>query len=367
MLRSAIVSTLVLAACAAAQQQEKQTQHHRVRVERVVGGLENPWSVAFLPGGDLLITEKRGTLRLVRNGQLVAEPIQGVPEVRASGQGGLLDVVLHPEYTTNKWVYLSYSKPGPRGATTAVVRGTFDGSRLSDVKEIIEAKAWANGGAHFGSRLAFDPQGFLYITIGERGSRNNAQDNSDHTGNVLRLHDDGRVPRDNPFVGQANVQPEIFTFGNRNPQGLAVHPVTGALYATEHGPRGGDELNRLLPGRNYGWPVTTYGIDYSGAIISELKTKEGIEDALHYWVPSIGTSGLAIYNGDRFPRWKGDFFAGGLVGEKLVRLRFNGTRKVEVEDILDGVGRVRDVRAGPDGYIYVLLDQGSLLRLRPAE
>jgi glucose/arabinose dehydrogenase len=344
------------------------SDEHSFRVDTVVTGLEHPWGMAFLPNGDLLVTERPGRLRRVRAGQLDPQPIAGVPDVFASGQGGLLDVALHPAFATNQLVYLSYSKPGPAGATTAVMRGRLDGNRLVAVQEIIEAKAWQQGGAHFGSRLAFDRDGFLYITIGERGQKRLAQDLTDHTGTTLRLHDDGRVPRDNPFVGRPNVQPEIFTYGNRSPQGLTVHPITDELWQTEHGPRGGDELNLLRSGANYGWPVITYGIDYDGKKISDIQEKEGMEQPLHYWKPSIGTAGIAIYNGDKFPRWRGDVFVGGMVGEQLARLRFNGTTRVAREVLLEGYARIRDVRSAPDGYLYLLIDQDDapIVRLVPA-
>jgi glucose/arabinose dehydrogenase len=344
------------------------SDEHSFRVDTVVTGLEHPWGMAFLPNGDLLVTERSGRLRVVRAGRLDPQPIAGVPNVFASGQGGLLDVALHPAFATNQLVYLSYSKPGPAGATTAVVRGRLDGNRLVAVQEIIEAKAWQQGGAHFGSRLAFDRDGFLYITIGERGQKQLAQDLTDHTGTTLRLHDDGRVPRDNPFVGRPNVQPEIFTYGNRSPQGLTVHPITDELWQTEHGPRGGDELNLLRSGANYGWPVITYGIDYDGKKISDIQEKEGMEQPLHYWKPSIGTAGIAIYNGDKFPRWRGDVFVGGMVGEQLARLRFNGTTRVAREVLLEGYARIRDVRSAPDGYLYLLIDQDDapIVRLVPA-
>jgi glucose/arabinose dehydrogenase len=367
---TAAALALACASTGTAQSPVQRSELHSFRIDTVVTGLEHPWSVAFLPNGDLLVTERAGRLRMIRGGKLLPEPVAGVPEVFAVGQGGLLDVVLHPGFASNRLVYLSYSKPGPRRrSTTAVLRGRLDGHRLADVQEIIEAKAWLRSSAHFGSRLVFDRNGFLFISIGERGEMKLAQDRSDHTGSILRLHDDGRVPRDNPFVGQRRVQPEIYAYGIRSPQGLAIHPATGVLWETEHGPQGGDELNIIKPGANYGWPVVTYGIDYDGSRISKLQRKEGIEDPLKYWVPSIGTSGLAVYNGDKFPRWRGDLFAGGLTGEQLVRLRFDGTRKVADEVVLSRRGRIRDVRSAPDGYLYVLIDapRAPLLRLVPAQ
>ena len=368
---SAAVGAVLAIGCAAQALpgQTQSSQHHDFRAVNVVEGLEHPWGMAFLPGGDILITERPGRLRIVRDGVLDPEPISGVPEVHARGQGGLLDVALHPDFANNRLVYLSYSKPGPdRTATTAVIRGRLEGNALTGIEEIIEAKAWRNAGQHFGARFAFDREGFLYVTIGERGEMQAAQDLTNHQGTTLRLHDDGRVPADNPFVGRSDALPEIFTYGNRSPQGLTVHPVTGELWETEHGPRGGDEINVLRAGANYGWPVITYGINYNGRPISDIQEKEGMEQPLHYWVPSIATSGIAIYNGDRFPNWRGDVFVGGLAGKHLARVRFDADkRKVEDEKLLEEFGRIRDVRAAPDGYIYLLIDAPSapLVRLEP--
>ncbi|MBT8336535.1 MAG: PQQ-dependent sugar dehydrogenase [Gemmatimonadetes bacterium] len=336
--------------------------YHDYRVETVADGLENPWGMAFLPGGDLLITERPGRLRIVRDGQLLADPVAGVPEVLAEGQGGLLDVVTHPDFATNRMLYLSYSKPVGDGATTAVIRGRFEGDRLSQVEELFEARSRGNG--HYGSRIVFDDAGYMFVTIGDRQAppRGNlaahpAQDLSNHHGVVVRLHDDGRVPEDNPFVGQEGALPEIWSYGHRNPQGMAIHPGTGALWATEHGPQGGDELNLIQSGLNYGWPVVGYGVNYrSGTAIHEATQAEGMESPLHVWVPSIGTSGLAFYTGDRFPEWRGNAFAGGLSGAQIARLTFDGDQVVAEETLLLGVGRVRDVRQGPDGLLYVALD-----------
>jgi glucose/arabinose dehydrogenase len=337
-------------------------------VVTVAEGLEHPWGLAFLPGGDLLVTERPGRLRVIRGGVLDPAPVAGVPEVWANGQGGLLDVALHPGFAKNRLVYLSYSKPGPKGATTAVIRGTFDGKRLTGVEEILEADAWTGNRVHFGSRLLFDGAGYLYISIGDRGVMQEAQNLANHQGTILRLHDDGRVPADNPFVGRQGARPEIWAYGIRSPQGIAFHPATGALWEVEHGPRGGDEINLILPGRNYGWPVITYGINYNGTPITEITEKEGLEQPLHYWVPSIATSGLAIYDGDAFPGWRGDVFVGGLVGVQLARVSFEGTRSVSEETLLTELkARIRDVRSGPDGYLYLLVDARSapVLRLEP--
>lgn len=369
-----LLAVLVLAAAVPADlpaQVVHRSADHSFRVDTVVTGLEHPWGLAFLPGGDLLVTERSGRLRLVREGRLQPRPIAGLPEIWVRGQGGLLDVAVHPQFRRNLLVYLSYSKPGPNGATTAVVRGRFDGSRLNDVEEIFEAKAWrSNSHVHFGSRLAFDREGYLFITVGDRGQMQAAQDPTNHQGTHLRLHDDGRVPRDNPFVGRSGFLPEIYAYGNRNPQGLAIHPQTGQPWSVEHGARGGDEVNVILPGRNYGWPVITHGVNYNGTPITDITEKEGLEQPLHYWVPSIATSGMAFYTGNRFPKWQGDVFVGGLAGEQLAHLRFDGTRRTFAEVLLEKrVGRIRDVRSGPDGYLYLLIDAPSapLLRLVPAD
>lgn len=344
------------------------SERHTFRVVTVTEGLEFPWGIAFLPGGDILVTERPGRLRLISGGKLDPEPVAGVPEVWASGQGGLLDVALHPDFARNRLVYLSYSKPGPRGATTAVVRGSFDGKRLTGVEEIFEAEAWTRNRVHFGSRLLFDGQGHLFISIGDRGVMQAAQDLSNHQGTIVRLHDDGRVPADNPFVGKEGARPEIWAYGIRSPQGITFHPETGALWETEHGPRGGDEINLILPGRNYGWPVITYGINYNGRPITDITEQDGMEQPLHYWVPSIATSGIAIYNGKAFPGWRGSVFVGGLAGTRLARVSFQGTRAVSEETLLTELRhRIRDVRVGPDGFLYLLVDAGEapVLRLEP--
>lgn len=338
------------------------------RVVTLVEGLEHPWGMAFLPEGEILVTERPGRLRIIRNGALVPEPITGVPAVRARGQGGLLDVALHPEFERNRLVYLSFSKPGERGATTAVVRGRLEDDRLTRVEEVLEADAWSDAAVHFGSRLAFDREGYLYVSIGDRGTMRNAQDLSSHAGSILRIHDDGRVPQDNPFVGRGNALPEIWAYGIRNAQGLAFHPSSGQLWETEHGPRGGDEINLIERGANYGWPEITYGINYNGERITDRREREGMKQPLHYWDPSIGTSGLAIYEGDRFPAWRGSLFVGALAAQRLARVDFEATNPAGEEPLLAELAqRIRDVRVGPDGYLYVLVDAADapLLRVEP--
>jgi aldose sugar dehydrogenase len=359
---------LLLGACASSGPVTAQEGTHQVEVQRVVEGLEHPWGMAFLPDGAILVTERPGRLRLVRDGVLQPAPIDGVPTVRAQGQGGLLDVALHPRFSENRLVYLSYSKAGDAGATTAVARGRLDGNRLMEVEDILVADAWGTGGQHFGSRLAFDGRGYLYVTIGDRGQMRRAQDSTDHAGTTLRLHDDGRVPSDNPFVGREG-RDEVYTYGNRNAQGMVVHPATGAVWQNEHGPRGGDEINLILAGRNYGWPLATGGVGYDGTPIAEREHGNGMEPPVVEWTPSIAPSGMTHYDGDVFPRWRGDFFVGALAGQHLRRVRIAEGRAVEQESLLGDLGiRIRDVRSGPDGFIYLLVDasQAPLLRLVPA-
>jgi aldose sugar dehydrogenase len=335
----------------------------------VVSGLEHPWGMAFLPDESILVTERSGRLRIVQGGQLDPEPIAGVPPVYASGQGGLLDVALHPEFESNRLIYLSYAAPLDRGAHTNVARARLGERALEDLEVIFRARPPASGGRHFGSRLAFDREGYLYVTVGERGDPDRAQDPADHAGSVLRLHDDGQVPEDNPLVDGGGA-PEIFSYGHRNAQGLAIHPETGIPWLHEHGARGGDEVNIVRPGVNYGWPVITHGIDYSGAPIGEGTHKEGMAQPIYYWVPSIAPSGMAFYDGEAFPEWRGDLFVGALRSELLARLELDGEQVVAEERLLEGaIGRIRDVEVGPDGFLYLLTDEtdGGLYRLEPAD
>ncbi len=335
----------------------------------VTDGLEYPWGMAFLPDGRILVTERPGRLRLVVEGNLDPVPISGLPEIAATGQGGLLDVALHPEYTDNGWIYLSYAASGPGGVGTEVMRAKLDDHRLVNQQQLFRVSPKSRGGRHFGSRLVFDNKGYLFITVGERGDRQRAQDLGDTAGSVIRLHDDGRIPADNPFVHKLGARPEIYSYGHRNPQGAALHPVTGVLWIHEHGPQGGDELNIISAGANYGWPVITFGKEYgTGWDIGEGTHKEGMVQPTHYWVPSIAPSGMAFYTGDRFPAWRGNLFVGALKFQLLVRLELRGDRVVKEQRYLRGrIGRIRDVRNGPDGYIYLLTDDsdGRLVRLEP--
>jgi glucose/arabinose dehydrogenase len=347
------------------------TEEYRITVTPVVTGLSHPWSLAFLPNGDILVTERAGRLRLIRGGALQEQPIAGVPAVREGSQEGLLEIALHPRFAENGLLYLTYSKPGPM-TTVALTRARFDGSSLSDVSEIFVADARSDDEGNMGSRLAFLADETLLMTTGERHQKTPSQDPSNHAGKILRLRDDGNFPQDNPFVGRTGFKPEIYTLGNRNPHGLVVHPETGAILANEHGPRGGDELNQILPGRNYGWPLVTYGVNYDGTVITDQRSRTGMEAPLHYWVPSIAPSGLAVYTGSRFPKWRDNLFLGAMadrsVGRQLYRIDLK-TQPIHQESMLSQLGkRIRDVRQGPDGLLYVLTDakNGSLLRLEPA-
>ena len=355
------------------------TSDYPIRVVEVAGGLASPWSIAFLPNGDMLVTERAGRLRILRDGVLDPEPIAGVPEVRITLLGGLLDVLLHPEFATNRTLYLSYAKGRSEDdrATTALARARFDGGEaLTDVEEIFVAENWSTSPTNFGGRMVFGRDGHLYLTIGERQEQERAQDGMLHGGKVLRLTEDGGVPADNPFVGKPGFLPEIYSYGHRSPQGLAVHPETGAIWENEHGPLGGDEINIVLPGRNYGWPLVTYGKDYDGSTVSELTSRPDLEPPLMYWVPSIAISGLTFYTGDRFPEWKGNAFVGAMMAGRIrwtghiQRLTFENGAPIQREPVLVEIRqRIRDVRAGPDGLLYVLTDQnpGVLLRIEPAE
>lgn len=346
-----------------------QTEAASFRVTEVAGGLSHPWGLAFLPDGRMLVTERGGRLRLIEEGRLAPDPVGGVPEVYASGQGGLLDVAADPAFAENGLVYLSYADSNDAGTATRVMRARLDGGRLVEAEVIFDGKPRASGRNHYGSRLAFGPDGMLYVTVGERQERDRAQSLADHGGKVIRILPDGRVPEDNPFVGQAGALAEIWSYGHRNPQGLAFRPGTDELWEQEHGARGGDEVNLVRKGGNYGWPVITHGVDYSGLPIGVGREKAGMEQPAFVWTPSIAPSGLAFYEGDAFPGWQGDMLVGALKFELLVRLSMDGRRIVKEERMLEGeLGRIRDVRVGPDGLVYLLNDEeaGGVYRLEPA-
>lgn len=351
---------------------------HDYRVVEVVSGLQNPWGMTWLPNGDMLVTERPGRLRIVRDGELLAAPVEGLPPIYVRGQGGLLDVVAHPEFASNNLVYISYSKPmdDDGASTTAIIRARFENDTLHDVEEIFEADS--DGRGHYGSRIVFDGQGHIFFSVGDRQAAprgdlesHPAQDPSTHHGTINRIHEDGRIPSDNPFIGDSSVEPSIWSFGHRNPQGMVYNSATGQLWSTEHGPQGGDEVNLVRPGLNYGWPVVGYGVNYgSGSAIHASTMQEGMENPAHVWVPSIGTSGMMIYTGDQFPEWRGNLFAGGLTGQQLARLTLDGDVIINEETLVQRRGRVRDVRQGPDGYIYLAIEDRSgdpspILRLEP--
>jgi aldose sugar dehydrogenase len=337
----------------------------------VARGLEHPWALEFLPDGRMLVTERPGRLRIVEPNGRISAPLAGVPPVETGGQGGLLDVALDPSFSENRLVYLSYAEPGEGGAGTAVARGRLGEGRLEDVRVIYRQQPKVGGGNHFGSRLTFARDGKLFVTQGERFSyREKAQDLATLLGKVVRINADGSVPKDNPFAGRSGARPEIWSYGHRNVQAAAIHPETGQLWTVEHGARGGDELNHPEAGKNYGWPVITYGVDYSGDKIGEGTAKAGMEQPVYYWDPVIAPSGMLFYTGDALPGWKGSVLVGSLKGA-LVRLELVSGKVVREERYRDGdLGeRIRDVQQGPDGLVYVVTDEGDgkVLRVLPAQ
>ncbi|MDY7229450.1 PQQ-dependent sugar dehydrogenase [Hyalangium rubrum] len=346
----------------------------QVQTEKVASGLDHPWALEFLPDGRMLVTEKKGQLRIVDAKGQLSKPVSGLPKVVDDGQGGLLDVALDPNHSSNGLIYWSYSEPRKGGNGTAVARGrlvTQGQPRVEKVQVIFRQQPTFESDKHFGSRLVFTPDGMLFIVLGERSlpeSRVKSQDLGTHFGKVIRINPDGSVPKDNPFVGRAGAQPEIWSYGHRNIQSAALDSQ-GRLWTVEHGPKGGDELNRPQPGKNYGWPVITYGIDYSGKPIGQgITAQEGMEQPLYYWDPVIGPSGMAFYSGDRFPEWRGNMLLGGLVSEGIVRLVLDGDR-VASEEWIPLDARIRDVKVGPDGAVYAITDEGDgrILRVLPAQ
>ena len=351
----------------------ERTEKHAVRVNVLARGLEHPWSLAFLPDGRMLVTERRGRLYYVgADGALDPTPVAGLPEhVAEVGQGGLHDIAPHPEFSRNRLVYFAHAGRGDGGYGTELARGRLEDHRLTGVEVLFRALPKSRGGSHFGGRVVFDGAGHVFLTLGDRGKRPRAQDLGDHAGSIIRLTEDGGVPADNPYVATAGARPEIFSLGNRNVQGAAMNPRTGELWAHDHGPQGGDEVNVIRAGANYGWPIVTYGRNYViGTKIGEGTHKEGMVPPLHQWTPSIAPSGMAFYEGDKFPGWRGSLLAGALKFRLLSRLEFEGERFVREERMLeDVIGRIRDVRVGPDGYVYLLSDasDGVIARLEPAD
>ena len=345
------------------------SDQHDFKLVEITDGLERPWGMAFLPNEDILVTERVGRLRIIKQGRLVPKPIEGLPEnIYAAGQGGLLDVALHPDFENNQLVYISYAGRGKGGAGTEVARGRLNGGSIEDVETVFVVQPKTRGKLHYGSRLTFAADGTLFITTGDRYKYlHEAQDPSNHLGTIIRINDDGSIPRDNPFLGHKKYKPEIYSFGHRNAQGITVRPMDQSIWAHEHGPQGGDEVNKLKAGANYGWPAITYGIDYSGEIISDKTHAPGMEQPVVYWDPSIAPCGMSFYDGEKFPQWKGDLFVGALVKMHLRRLQMRGDKVIQQEVLLEGMARIRDVRSGPDGFIYILTDEsnGQLLRLEP--
>jgi glucose/arabinose dehydrogenase len=337
------------------------------RQVEVAQGLEHPWGLAFLPDGRMLVTERPGRLRIVSRDGTLSEPLAGVPQVRDGGQGGLLDVALSPLFDQDRLIYLSFSEPGAGGASTAVARGQLGERGLEGRHTIWRQQPKVGSSLHWGSRLVFRPDGTLFVTLGDRGARDYAQDLSNTLGKIVRINSDGTIPRDNPFVGRDGVRPEIWSYGHRNVQGATLD-ARGQLWTVEHGARGGDELNNPQPGRNYGWPIITYGVDYSGVKIGVGTARPGMEQPLYYWDPVIAPSGATFYSGNAFADWRGDLLVGSLNPRGLVRLRLAAGRVTdEIHYVIDPGERVRDVRQGPDGMIYVLTDssRGRIVRLEP--
>ena len=375
-----VVASVALGGARLSAQGPMRSALHDYRVVTVAEGLVQPWSIAFVPGGDVLITERPGRLRIVRGGKLLPTPVAGVPAVAYENQGGLLEVALHPNFTTNRFVYLTYAKRRPDGTgnTTALVRAKFEKDALTGMTQLFESVSTGRG--HFGGKIAFDGKGHLFLTLGDRQvlpegnlEAHPAQDLANHHGKVVRLNDDGTVPADNPFVTRAGAKPEIWSYGHRNVQGIAIDPATGNVWTNEHGPQGGDELNLDRAGKNYGWPVIGFGVNYTtGKAIHAGTHREGMEQPMHIWLPSIGISGATFYTGDRFPQWKGQLFIAGLAGEQLGRVTIAGEKVLSRETILPGVGRIRDIRQGLDGFIYLATEDRDgkptpVVRLEPVD
>lgn len=329
-------------------------------------GFKNPWGMAWLPDGRMLVTERAGEILVFKNDKFTGEKLSGVPKVFNDGQGGLLDIVIHPKYNENKWIYISYAKPVDGGATTAIARFKLNGNKITDFADLFTAKPYLPANYHFGSRIVFDKNGYLFFSSGERGTQPKVQElNNDH-GKIHRIYDDGRVPKDNPFVNTPGANPTIWTLGHRNPQGMVYDAATDRLWAAEHGPKGGDELNLIEKGKNYGWPKTCYGINYDGTILTPNKELPGIENPVRYWVPSIGPCGITVVKSAKYPDWKGNILVGALAFKHVARVQLDGTKYVTEEKLLQDIGRVRDVEESPDGFLYVVTEgPGLMVKLVP--
>ncbi|EIM75975.1 hypothetical protein A3SI_11399 [Nitritalea halalkaliphila LW7] len=339
------------------------------KVDTLYQDFEHPWGMTWLPDGKMLVTERRGDILVFENDSYTGQKLSGVPAVHHVNQAGLLDIALHPDYESNGWLYLAYARDEEDGGVLVISRAKLDGLNLVDLEEIyVNYPAW-KGGRHFGSRIVFDEENYLYFANGDKGSRpENAQELDNAHGKIHRIHDDGRIPEDNPFVGQEGAVASIWSYGNRNPQGMVYDRETKRLWAVEHGPKGGDELNLIEKGKNYGWPTISYGINYDGTILTEETEREGMEQPVTYWVPSIATCGMAMVTSDRYPAWKGNMLVAGLAGMQVARVELNGTEYVGEEKLLAGIGRVRQVAQSPDGYLYALVEgTGLLIKLLPVE
>ncbi|GAB1260852.1 PQQ-dependent sugar dehydrogenase [Aurantivibrio plasticivorans] len=343
------------------------------KTETYIEDINVPWGMAWLPPsngqaqGDMLVTERSGSLYRVRDGKITAE-IKGLPDIHANGQGGLLDIELHPQYDENGWIYLSYSSPEGegKGSNTAIIRGQLNGNRLTNIETLYKAEPNSRRGQHYGSRIEFDNHGMLFFSIGERGDRDtNPQDLSRDGGKIYRLHDDGRIPQDNPFVSDKQEKPAIYSWGHRNPQGMATHPTSGEIWIHEHGPRGGDEINIVKAGENYGWPILSYGINYIGTTFAEGTEREGYQSPIHYWDPSIAPSGMTFVTSDKYPEWQGKLLVGSLKFRYLVLCSTTESAVTNTAIVMKDIGRVRNVKQGPDGYLYVATEGNGILRLTP--
>ena len=340
-------------------------------LDTIETGISVPWGLAFLPNGDMLVTDKSGEIRTVRNGELLKEKVEGVPKVFSRGQGGLFDLELHPDYDKNGWLYISYAavsdKKDENGGMTYIMRAHLKDNALVDQQIIFKGEPFTNAGPHFGGRMEFDKLGYLYFSIGERGEMKKAQLLNTYNGKVYRVNDDGSIPADNPFVNTPGAVKAIYTYGNRNPQGLALNPETGDIWETEHGPMGGDELNIIQKGKNYGWPEITYGINYNGEIISKDTVKAGMEQPVIFWRPSIATSNLLFITSDKYPTWKGNIFVCGLKSRSLERLEIKDNKVTHKEILLENLGRIRTVSEGRDGYLYVAVEGGKIFKIVPVK
>lgn len=362
-----IVGSFSLASCANVAHDDIPSAPLKITAVPVVEDSGIPWGMTWLPNGDMLITMRGGDLRIVKNGKLDDKKINGLPEIAVRSQGGLLDIALHPDYDKNGWIYFSYSKAnGKDRKSTAIMRAKLNGYNLTDQQDIYVAEAYANKGQHFGSRITFDNDGYLYFSIGDRGQRDlNPQDITRDAGKVYRLHDDGRIPADNPFVNEEDAKHAIYSYGHRNPQGMAKHPVTGDIWTHEHGPKGGDEVNIIKKGKNFGWPVISYGVNYSGTKFTDITEKDGMEQPTWQWTPSIAPSGMTFVTSDKYPSWQGKLLVGSLKFGYVVMLTLDGNEVVEQEIAKDELTRVRNIQQGPDGYLYVGIDGKGIFKLVP--